>query len=107
MRNNVLSLGGRSQTKALALHAFSWRLPDAPRLRINKLFTQHARCCRPQEELPAGQEKEAKKGYKEEMRHAHQEQTAALDKHNHGPSNTAGMRMNMQMDSRQSRHGAE
>jgi len=57
--------------------------------------------------LPAGQEKEAKKGYKEEMKHAHQEQTAALDKHNHGPSNTAGMRMNMQMDSRQSRHGAD
>ncbi len=60
-----------------------------------------------QEELPAGQEKEAKKGYKEEMKHAHQEQTAALDKHNQGPSNTAGMRMNMNMDSRQSRHGAE
>ena len=64
-------------------------------------------CGHRQEELPASMEAEARKGHKEEMRAAHQEKTAALDKHNHGPSSTAGMRVNMQMDARRSRHGTD
>ena len=65
------------------------------------------RDCLSQEEMPAGQEKEARKAHKEEMRAAHGEKTAAIDKHNQGPSSTAGMRVNMQMDARRSRHGTD
>ncbi len=60
-----------------------------------------------QGDLPPGQEAIARKQHMEGVRHAHEGQTAALDKQNHGASSTAGMRVNMQMDARRSRHGTD
>ena len=86
------------------LPRYPLRCVFAEACRQNKYATRRG-CL--QGDLPPGQEAIAKKQHMEGVRHAHEGQTAALDKHNHGASSTAGMRVNMQMDARRSRHGTD